>query len=281
MERYDWRKELAPRDIVARAIVSEMKRRGVPCVYLDVTHLPAQKLKAHFPTIYERCLNVGMDITRTPIPIVPAQHYQCGGIVTDLEGATELPRLYAAGEVACTGVHGANRLASNSLLEAMVFAYRAAQHTLALASIPLPAESQETAFRAKMERDPELLGARLETGLPEDLNRPERMRAFVQQTLQQNAGIVRTTEELENARAVLQVCQNIPLDAEETDPAYQETRNITLLGLLIVESALRRRESRGLHYTLDFPHPIESERHDTLLIPERKASHDQQNPGAV
>lgn len=249
MHRYHKLAELAPRDIVARAIVSEMKRREVPCVYLDVTGLDPGLLKSHFPTIYERCLSVGIDITREPIPIVPAQHYQCGGVVTDLDGATALPRLYAAGEVACTGVHGANRLASNSLLEAMVFGYRAARHT------------QEHALTHPNAEIPECSPPAPARSLPASL------KAQTQTLMQQNVGIVRTTAELAQTKAQLQESlQNIEGMAL-TSVEDWETRNILYVGLLIVESALRRHESRGLHYTLDYPQPVESERHDTILKP--------------
>ncbi|HZP82657.1 MAG TPA: L-aspartate oxidase [Chthonomonadaceae bacterium] len=254
MERYDTRRELAPRDIVARAIVSEMKRRSVPCVYLDVTHLKPDFLKSHFPTIYERCLSVGIDITKEPIPIVPAQHYQCGGVQTDLDGATNIARLYAAGEVACTGVHGANRLASNSLLEAMVFGYRAAQHTLACASTPLlPGGSAQT--------EPPRTDGSASAAWSQNL------RERAQRAMQQNVGIVRTTADLKQAQGELLAV----LDQMEEEPGASveawETLNIAQVGWLIVECALRRHESRGLHYILDYPEPVESERHDTVLTP--------------
>ncbi len=250
MPRYHKLAELAPRDIVARAIVSEMKRRDVPCVYLDVTHVNGDFLRAHFPTVYERCLSVGIDITRDPIPVVPAQHYQCGGVVTDLDGATVLPRLYAAGEVACTGVHGANRLASNSLLEAMVFAYRAACHTLACirSGPPLPAIAAPVG----------------EPDLPASPSNLTAAREHIQREMQRNVGIVRTTAELETTRVFLKT-QLQTLPPAPTTVEGHETRNIAQVGLLIVESALLRHESRGLHYILDYPETLESERRDTVL----------------
>lgn len=256
MARYHPLAELAPRDVVARAIVSEMRRRDVPCVYLDATHLHAEFLKEHFPTIYERCLSVSIDITQQPIPVVPAQHYQCGGVVTDLDGATNIARLHAAGEVACTGVHGANRLASNSLLEAMVFGFRAAQLTVANASDPLPANARPV----EPQREPP---AGIEIANPPTTNA---LRAEEQQTMQRRVGIVRTTADLEQARCEL---ENIlhTLDARpRTTAEAWEACNIAQVGLLIVECALRRHESRGLHFTLDYPEPIESERHDTVLV---------------
>lgn len=254
MERYHPLRELAPRDIVARAIVSELKRRNVPCVYLDVTHLDAEFLKQHFPTVYERCLSVGIDITRQPIPIVPAQHYQCGGVVTDLEGRTNIARLYAAGEVACTGVHGANRLASNSLLEAMVFGYRAAQHTLAQGNSLLTDFSVASENASARENTSSLTATQIET-----------LRSTVQKVLQNNVGIVRTTAELcEAQRQVNSVLHQLRGAIPGQVEAW-EARNIAQVGWLIIESALRRHESRGLHYILDYPEPVESEKHDTVL----------------
>ncbi len=253
MERYHKLGALAPRDIVARAIVSEMKRRDVSCVYLDATHLDPDFLKSHFPTIYERCLSVGIDITKQPIPIVPAQHYQCGGVITDLDGATNIGRLYAAGEVACTGVHGANRLASNSLLEAMVFGYRAACHTLTHATAPLPAEPSSDVSPPESDTA--------------SADQPAALREKVQRTMQRYVGIVRTTAELEEAdRELMAVLERMDAVPGRSVQAW-ETRNIALTGWLIVRSALQRHESRGLHYTLDYPEPIESERHDTVLLP--------------
>ena len=249
MERYHKLGALAPRDIVARAIVSEIKRRNVPCVYLDATHLDPDFIKSHFPTVYERCLSVGIDITRQPIPIVPAQHYQCGGVVTDLDGATNIPRLYAAGEVACTGVHGANRLASNSLLEAMVFGYRAAHHALLHATTALPLLTVVVESAAvKMEPQTEV--------------KPIWLR--MQKAMQDRVGIVRTTAELQSMLPLLSVALAALQPAGDSVEAC-EARNIATVGLLIVQSALLRHESRGLHYILDYPEPIETERHDTIL----------------
>ena len=256
MERYHSLRELAPRDIVARAIVAELKRRNVPCVYLNVTHLNPDHLRSHFPTVYEKCLSVGIDITRDPIPIVPAQHYQCGGVVTDLNGATNIRRLYAAGEVACTGVHGANRLASNSLLEAMVYGYRAANHTL----------------QSPTENTPEWKAEQISLTPASPVPATEscadtvaQIRERIQKTMQQDVGIMRTTAELTLAQQVLQECLSTLTATPLQTPEAWEVLNIAQVGALIIESALRRHESRGLHYTRDFPETLESERHDTLI----------------
>jgi L-aspartate oxidase len=261
MERYHKLRELAPRDIVARAIVSEMKRRDVPCVYLDVSHINPDFLKSHFPTIYERCLSVGIDITKEPIPITPAQHYQCGGVRTDLDGATNIARLYAAGEVACTGVHGANRLASNSLLEAMVFGYRAAQHTLQHAMTPPPANS------SPLLPPPDSFPT-TDTAWTQVLNEHARvLKAKVQRLMQRNVGIVRTVADLEKAGwEVIEVAKKMN-QTFGTTVEMCEAMNIAQVGLLIIDSAYQRHESRGLHYILDYPEPVENERHDTVLIP--------------
>jgi len=254
MQNYHPLAELAPRDIVARAIVSEMKRRNVEFVTLDATHLDPQFIKTHFPTVYERCLSVGIDITKVPIPIVPAQHYQCGGVVTDLHGATNIDRLYAAGEVACTGVHGANRLASNSLLEAMVFGQRAADHALASCS-SMSAGGGSSLLAETVSAAPSLS--------PEQITD---IRKQAQHLMSHYVGIVRTTAELEAVHGEMTVLLAKLTDAAACDVDAWEARNAAQVGLLIIESALHRHESRGLHYVLDYPNLVESERHDTVLV---------------
>ncbi len=264
MERYHKLRELAPRDIVARAIVAEMKRRDVPCVYLNVTHMPAAMLRTHFPTVYERCLSVGIDITTTPIPIVPAQHYQCGGVVTDLDGATNIPRLYAAGEVACTGVHGANRLASNSLLEAMVYGYRAAEHTLTEGA--RGSRGEEETRGGDVQAVCLLAGGSVAEGAALSVVEVASVRDQIVKTMQQDVGIMRSTAELTLAQNTLGECLRILSRAALRDVPAWEAFNIAQVGALIIHSALRRHESRGLHYTLDYPETLDSERHDTLLV---------------
>ncbi|MGC8666968.1 MAG: L-aspartate oxidase [Chthonomonadales bacterium] len=247
--------DLAPRDIVARAIHTERLKRGEPCVFLDVTHLDAEFVKRRFPTIYERCLELGLDITREWIPVVPAAHYQCGGVRTDLWGGTDLPGLYAAGEVACTGVHGANRLASNSLLEAMVFGYRAARKCLE-EDVLLPTG----------------LGA---PGLPPhgaqrcQMDAVEKTRSRLQSVMDEHVGIVRTTEGLNAALAAI---HEVRRDAEDlvrhSEPCLElyELRNMVDVAALIVQSALTRRESRGLHYNTDYPATDDEHwKRDTLM----------------
>ncbi len=274
MERYHKLRELAPRDIVARAIVAEMKRRNVPCVYLNVTHMPAEMLRTHFPTVYERCLSVGIDITTMPIPIVPAQHYQCGGVVTDLDGATNIARLYAAGEVACTGVHGANRLASNSLLEAMVYGYRAAEHTLG------NKQEEGTRLSGLEEQRSDVHAVCLLPGGNSAQSKTlpavevARVRDRIVKTMQQDVGIMRSTAELTLAQNTVGECLQTLSQAAPTDVAAWEAFNIAQVGALIIDSALRRHESRGLHYTLDYTETLDSERHDTLLVAERKTDAD-------
>ncbi|MBN8474743.1 MAG: L-aspartate oxidase [Sulfuritalea sp.] len=244
MPDHDSRAELAPRDIVARAIDYEMKRHGVDCVFLDMTHKSADFLEEHFPTILARCLQLGIDITREPIPVVPAAHYTCGGVVTDLNARTDLSGLYAVGETSFTGLHGANRLASNSLLECVVFSAAAAQDILAAPVTPLPHLPQWDESRVR-DADEEIVISH---------NWAE-LRRFMWDYV----GIVRTNKRLERA------LNRIRLLEKEIDEYYAnyrvgndliELRNLVLTAHLIVKSALRRHESRGLHFSLDYPETL-------------------------
>ena len=255
MARYDSRLELAPRDIVARSIDAEVKRRGDDCAYLDMTHLPKGFLLDHFPHIYQTCREFGIDMAAQPIPVVPAAHYQCGGVVTDLDGLTGVPQLLAVGEVACTGLHGANRLASNSLLEGLVFGRRAAMAAARLAgagrtSPPVPEWNPGDAL------DPD-------EGVVVTQNWDE-----VRRLMWNYVGIVRSAKRLERARTRLQMLRS---EIREYYWRYKvtadlvELRNLADVALLIVESARRRRESRGLHFLLDFPRPDDRWLKDTVL----------------
>lgn len=243
MQKYDPRGSLASRDIVARAIDTELKNRGEDFVLLDCTHLDGEALKSHFPNIYKKCLSIGIDITSQPIPVVPAAHYMCGGIHTDVNGNTTIKNLYAAGEVASTGLHGANRLASNSLLEAVVFAHRAAEDAVAKIS-----------------------SINHQTGIPKwddsGTRIPEEMVLITQSTKELQAimtnyvGIVRTNARMRRA------IDRIYILYRETEELYArstvsvklcELRNAIKVAYLIVKHARQRKESRGLHYNLDFP----------------------------
>ncbi len=242
---HDPRGELAPRDIVARAIDFEMKKRGIECVYLDITHKPADFILSHFPTIYRRCMELGIDITRQPIPVVPAAHYSCGGVMTDHTGNTDLPRLYAVGETACTGLHGANRLASNSLLECMVFGQAVAD---AIKSAP---DYQKHAL-------PDWDESRV-TDADEEIiitHNWNELRRFMWNYV----GIVRTNKRLTRAM------HRIHLLRDEVHEFYSnfrisnnliELRNLLQVAELIVTSAMARHESRGLHYSKDYPETAE------------------------
>ncbi len=255
MVEYDKeRRDLAPRDIVARAIDSEIKKTGDDCVFLDVTHMSLDAIKDHFPTIYARCLSYGIDMSTDWIPVVPAAHYSCGGVRTDLMGRTVINRLYACGEVASTGVHGANRLASNSLLEALVFSKRAALDAIERA-LPLPA-------------DPKVfVGPKKKPGWP-DIEQVRMLRHRLQTVMQKYVGIVRTDSRLNKATAAIQAIQS-EADAVFSASLYNdeilELRNMLLSAALIVRCATMRRESRGLHYNLDCPNTLDSERHDTIV----------------
>jgi L-aspartate oxidase len=254
MPAHDERAELAPRDVVARAIDFEMKKRGLDCVYLDISHQPLSFLQEHFPTIYARCLELGIDMAKQPIPVVPAAHYTCGGVVTDLYGRTDLPGLYAVGETTCTGLHGANRLASNSLVECMVFARAAAQAIAKEATgtcPPLPTwdDSRVT--------DPDEVVVISHNW--------DELRRFMWDYV----GIVRTNKRMDRA------AHRIALLKGEIQEFYSrfhvtrdllELRNLVQVADLIVRSAQSRHESRGLHFSRDYPQ-LSPKAHHTVLTP--------------
>jgi L-aspartate oxidase len=258
MPRFDERAELAPRDIVARAIDHEMKRLGVACVYLDISHRPADFVIEHFPTIHARCLELGIDITKEPIPVVPAAHYTCGGVIVDERARTDVPGLYASGETAYTGLHGANRMASNSLLECLVYSELAAQdieHLLVQwrepPEVPPWDESRVT------EPDEEVVVT----------HNWDELRRFMWDYV----GIVRTTKRLRRAKRRADLLQQEVIEYYSNFRVSNdliELRNLLEVGDLIIQSALRRRESRGLHFTADFPRKDPSQRIPTILIPD-------------
>lgn len=256
MHKFDKRGELAPRDIVARAIDHEMKRLGADCLYLDISHKDKDFVISHFPTIYERCLKLGIDITKTPIPVVPAAHYTCGGVVTDTQGRTDIPGLYAIGETAHTGLHGANRLASNSLLECLVFARAAAAEI-----------ANNISADAELPNIPDWDDSQV-TGSDEAVviaHNWDELRRFMWDYV----GIVRTTKRLVRAK------HRVKLLREEIQEFYSnyrvtsdllELRNLVDVADVIIRSALLRKESRGLHYSLDYPQSL-PRAFDTVLTP--------------
>ncbi|MCB9665484.1 MAG: L-aspartate oxidase [Alphaproteobacteria bacterium] len=255
MPRYDERAELAPRDVVARAIDAELKRRGLECVYLDMTHRSRDELQGHFPNIFSTLASVGLDMSTDPIPVVPAAHYVCGGVQTDLHGCTSLSRLLAVGEVSCTGLHGANRLASNSLLEAVVFAEKAAGWCEAhLAATPLIDDlpTWESGRAAE----------------PDELVVVHQVWQEIRSFMWNYVGIVRTHRRMKRAR------RRIEMVKEEIEAYYWdfkvttdlvELRNLADVADMVVQCALLRRESRGLHYTLDFPESDPRFLRDTVI----------------
>ena len=255
MEKYDARKDLAPRDIVARAIDSEMKKSGTPHVWLDITHKNADVLKTRFPQIYEHCMKLGIDISKDYMPVVPAAHYMCGGVRTNLDAETSIKGLYACGEVACTGLHGANRLASNSLLEAVVLANNASKAVDKYLKNAVRNEEEVPLWK-----DGDVRNSDERVVLQHNLGE-------LQRTMWDYVGIVRTTKRLERA---LNRAENLHREIDEyywnfkIEPTLIEIRNMVQVAILIIRSALARHESRGLHYTLDYPEKLAAAS-DTVL----------------
>lgn len=263
MPRFDERAELAPRDIVARAIDHEIKRLGCDCVYLDISHKSPEFIAEHFPTVKARCMEFGIDITREPIPVVPAAHYTCGGVVVDNAGRTDLKHLYAIGETSFTGLHGANRMASNSLLECIVYAQSAAQDILAkLASIDTPETSPQWDDSRVRDSDEDVVIS----------HNWDELRRFMWDYV----GIVRTHKRLERATHRIKLLQK---EITEYYTHYTvgsdliELRNLATVAELIIRSAHQRKESRGLHYSLDYPDKSSIAR-DTILVPTNFAAQD-------
>jgi len=256
MEQFHPQAELAPRDIVARAIDHEMKRLGDDCVYLDISHQPKEFIEEHFPTIHKRCLSFGIDMTREPIPVVPAAHYTCGGLITDLHGQTDIKGLYAIGETAHTGLHGANRMASNSLLECLVFARSAAHHITEHLIQNTEQQAIPTWDSSRVSPAKEAISIS---------HNWDELRRFMWDYV----GIVRSNERLYKAQQRLKLLQ------QEIDDYYSqhrissdllELRNLADVAELIITSALLRKESRGLHYTLDYPETdTEHDAKDTII----------------
>jgi len=256
MPRFDHRAELAPRDIVARAIDHEMKRLGLECVYLDITHKSDEQIQEHFPTVQARCAELGIDIARERIPVVPAAHYTCGGVVVDQYGATDIRGLYVIGETACTGLHGANRMASNSLLECFVYASSAARHM----STSLP--------NTVPDRLPTWDDSRVR--MSDEAVVIQHSWHALRRLMWDYVGIERTNRRLKRAENHISVLE------QEVDEYYAsftitkellELRNLTLVSKLMIDSAQSRKESRGLHFNSDYPSML-SEGRDTVLVPE-------------
>ncbi|MBA3525694.1 MAG: L-aspartate oxidase [Sphingomonas sp.] len=256
MPRFDQRAELAPRDIVARAIDHEIKRLGLDYVHLDISHREPDFVRGHFPNIFEKLLRLGIDITKEPIPVVPAQHYTCGGVVVDLAGRTDAPGLYAAGEVTQSGLHGANRLASNSLLECLVFGEAAARDILASwTDLPMPPPIRDWDESRVTDSDEEVVIAQIW--------------GEIRRFMWNFVGIVRTTKRLERAKRRIDMLRQEVADYYRNfrvTPDLIELRNLVEVADLIVRCALSRQESRGLHFTLDFPDTAQAAR-DTILVP--------------
>lgn len=259
MPKFDAREELAPRDVVARAIDHEMKKLGCDCVFLNITHKDPEFVKAHFPNIYERCLDFGIDITTDRIPVVPAAHYTCGGVMVNTDGETDIENLYAIGETCFSGLHGANRMASNSLLECFVIAFGSARSiTARIGSTPLIETLPDWDESQVTDSDDEVL-------VSHDWDEIRRfMWDFV--------GIVRTTKRLQRADSRIRLLRDEIRDyyvRHRVTNDNLELRNLALVSELIITSALQRKESRGLHFTLDYP-DMEEPGVDTVLVPPRK-----------
>jgi L-aspartate oxidase len=256
MPAYDERAELAPRDIVARAIDNEIKRDGLDYVHLDISHRDPEFVLAHFPNIHEKLLGLGIDITKEPIPVVPAQHYTCGGVLVDIDGRTDAPGLYAAGEVTQSGLHGANRLASNSLLECFVFGEAAARHILDhFDELPAVPEIRPWDESRVTDSDEEVV--------------IQQCWGEIRRFMWNFVGIVRSTKRLERAKHRIDLLRQEVTDYYRNfrvTPDLIELRNLVEVADLIVRSALSRHESRGLHYTLDYP-GLAAEAVDTVLVP--------------
>jgi L-aspartate oxidase len=258
MQKYDPQKDLACRDVVARAIDTELKKSGDDCVYLDISHRPSDFIQRRFPNLYEKCLGFGIDMTADAIPVVPAAHYMCGGVVTDAQGKTDIGRLYAVGETACTGLHGANRLASNSLLEALVYAHNGSESAVAdLKNLDFQATPEPTSWDEVGTTDSDEM-------IVISHNWDE-----IRRLMWNYVGIVRSDKRLERARRRIDIIQN---EIQEyywnfrVDSDLIELRNIAIVAELIIKCARHRKESRGLHYTLQYPDRDDQRwRKDTVL----------------